>query len=134
MLGETKPSEPCGARFINYENGVKPNIAPGVGIDGVIDCSEKVIIEKDAFSGHDIMILTNQHDYMQFGEARKLSSIKGQVHIKEGAWLCSRCIILRGVTIGRHSVVGAGSVVTKDVPDYELWAGNPCKFIKVIPH
>ena len=134
VIGETKPNESCGAHFINYEYGVKPDIADGVGISGFIDCSEKVIIEKDAFSGHDIMILTNQHDYTKFGEERKRSSIKGKVHIKEGAWLASRCIILGGVTIGRHAVVCAGAVVTKDVPDYAMVAGVPARVIKYIKH
>jgi len=40
------------------------------------------------------------------------------------------CIILKGVTIGRGAIVGAGSVVSKDVPEFCLVAGNPAKFIK----
>ena len=52
--------------------------------------------------------------------------------IKEGAFVGMNSIILKGVTVGRHSVVGAGSVVTKDIPDNEIWAGNPAKFIKTI--
>ena len=47
-----------------------------------------------------------------------------------GAWIASYAIILPGVTIGKNSVVGAGSVVTKDIPDYEVWAGVPAKKIK----
>lgn len=52
------------------------------------------------------------------------------VTIKEGAFIASHCIILKGVTVGRRAVVGAGSVVTKDVPDDEVWAGNPARFVK----
>lgn len=40
------------------------------------------------------------------------------------------CIILKGVTIGDNSVIGAGSVVTRDVPANEVWAGNPARFMK----
>ncbi|WP_255453216.1 acyltransferase [Thermococcus sp. GR6] len=50
--------------------------------------------------------------------------------IKRGAWIAPGCIILPGVTIGENSVVGAGSVVTKDVPPYTVVAGNPAKVIK----
>lgn len=116
--------------FINREGGVEPEIAEGVTVNGLIDCSAKVTIEQDVFTGHGIMILTNQHDMTKFGHQRKLSSIKKPVHIKEGAWLASKCIILPGVTIGKHAVIGAGSVVTNDVPDYAFYAGNPAKFIR----
>ena len=54
------------------------------------------------------------------------------INIKEGAFVGARCIIMKGVTIGRHSIVGAGSVVTKSVPDYSIACGNPAKVIKPI--
>lgn len=54
------------------------------------------------------------------------------VVIKNGAWIGGHCTILKGVTIGRNSVIGAGSVVTHDVPDSEVWAGNPARFLKRI--
>ena len=52
------------------------------------------------------------------------------VIIKPHAFIGARCIICKGVTIGEHSMVAAGSVVVKDIPDNELWGGNPAKFIK----
>jgi len=54
------------------------------------------------------------------------------VVIKKGAWIGAHSIILKGVTIGERSVIGAGSVVTKDVPNDEVWAGNPARFISRI--
>lgn len=50
--------------------------------------------------------------------------------IKEGAFIGAHAIVLKGVTIGKYSVIGAGSVITKDIPDNEVWAGNPARFIK----
>ena len=50
---------------------------------------------------------------------------RGKILIKEGAFIGAHSIILKNVTIGKRSVIGAGSVVTKDVPDGEIWAGNP---------
>lgn len=56
------------------------------------------------------------------------------VLLKEECFVGSDCIILKGVTIGRRSVVGAGSVVTKSIPDNEIWAGNPAHFVKKMPN
>ena len=56
----------------------------------------------------------------------------GSIVIKKGAFIGSHSIILKNVTIGENSVIGAGSVVTRDIPANEIWAGNPVKFIKKI--
>jgi galactoside O-acetyltransferase len=50
--------------------------------------------------------------------------------VKDKAWIGFNCIIMKGVTIGEGAVVGAGSVVTKDVPDYAVVGGNPAKVLK----
>ncbi|SHJ61340.1 Hexapeptide repeat of succinyl-transferase [Pseudozobellia thermophila] len=54
------------------------------------------------------------------------------VVIKDRAFIGAYSIILKGVTIGENAIVGAGSVVTKSVPDNQIWAGNPAKFIRSI--
>lgn len=54
------------------------------------------------------------------------------VIIKDYAWIGMNSIILKGVTIGKGALIGAGSVVTKDVPDYHLACGNPAKIIRKI--
>ena len=129
IIGEYIPGESCGAHFINYKKE-NCDIADGVAISGVIDTIHKVTIEKDAFSGHDVFILTGGHDPNKLGEERKRFGAGGPVIIKEGAWLGSRCIIVGPVTIGRHAVIGAGAVVINDVPDYALAAGNPAQIKK----
>jgi acetyltransferase-like isoleucine patch superfamily enzyme len=58
------------------------------------------------------------------------TTLKVPIIIKKGSWIGAKAIILKGVTIGEGAVVGAGSVVTKDVPDYAVVAGNPAKVIK----
>ena len=54
------------------------------------------------------------------------------VLIKEAAWIGAGATILPGVCVGRHAVVGAASVVTKDVPDYAVVVGNPARVIKYL--
>lgn len=50
--------------------------------------------------------------------------------IGNDVWIGGRCLIKAGIKIGNGAVIGMGSVVTHDIPDYEVWAGNPAKFIK----
>ena len=56
-----------------------------------------------------------------------------KITIKNKAWIGFNSIILKGITIGEGAIVGAGSVVTKDVPDWTIVAGNPAKIIREIP-
>lgn len=52
------------------------------------------------------------------------------IEIEDDVWVCTHSIILKGVTIGARSIIGAGSVVTKSIPAGCVTAGNPCKVIK----
>ncbi|UUM13458.1 acyltransferase [Clostridiaceae bacterium HFYG-1003] len=52
------------------------------------------------------------------------------VIIEDGVWIGSRVTILPGVRVGKHSVVGAGAVVTKDISPYSVAVGNPAKVVK----
>lgn len=60
------------------------------------------------------------------------NAISKPIRICDNSFIGTRCIILKGVTIGVNSIVAAGSVVVKDIPDNEVWGGNPAKFIKKI--
>ena len=57
---------------------------------------------------------------------------RGKVLICSGAYLGMCTLVLNPVTIGKNSIVVSGSVVTKNIPDNEVWAGNPAHFIRKI--
>lgn len=55
---------------------------------------------------------------------------KGHIKIEDGVFIGCNTVICKPVTIGKYSIIGAGSVVTKDIPSYEIWGGNPARFIR----
>lgn len=57
-----------------------------------------------------------------------------QVYIGDETWIGANSVILPGLFVGKHCVIGAGSVVTKDVPSYSVVAGNPAKILKTYNH
>lgn len=58
--------------------------------------------------------------------------VSREVMLREGCWIGANVVILPGVTIGKNAVIGAGSIVTKSIPDFCVAAGNPAKVIKQI--
>jgi len=93
-----------------------------------------IIIEDDVLIGCGVHIYVENH---RFSELSKLIIEQGhstaeQVHLKKGCWIGAGVIILPGVQIGQNSVIGAGSVVTKSIPDGVVAVGNPAKVIKPI--
>ncbi len=86
-----------------------------------------VTIEDDVQIAANVQILTNNHDPYE----RQVLTCK-PVIIRQGSWIGAGATILPGVEIGRYAIVGAASVVTKDVPDYAVVAGNPAKVIKML--
>ena len=84
-----------------------------------------ITIEDDVQIAANVQILTNNHDPYQ----REILSCR-PVLICRGAWIGAGVTIMPGIRIGRYAIVGAGAVVTKDIPDYSIAVGNPAKVIK----
>ena len=63
---------------------------------------------------------------------RKVAQFNVPVHIENNVWIGAHTVVLPGVTIGENSVIGAGSVVTKDIPANVVAVGNPCRVLRAI--
>ena len=84
-----------------------------------------ITIENDVQIAANVQLLTNNHDPYD----RQILTCRPIV-IKKGAWIGAGATILPGVTIGKHAIVGAASVVTRDVGDYEVVVGNPARLVR----
>lgn len=103
----------------------------GIGIDCKISCGDKVIIGDRVLMGPEVMIYTTDHIW---SADEKTYYGKGLTYkpviIEDDVWLGARSIILKGVHIGKGATIAAGTIVTKDVPKYSVFAGTPGKVIK----
>jgi acetyltransferase-like isoleucine patch superfamily enzyme len=90
---------------------------------------ELVVIEDDVFITHGATIVAHMTPTPY--QRRYIPEVTfGRVHIKRGAYIGVHSILLPGVTIGEGAIIGAGSVVTKDVPPLSVAAGNPARVIR----
>lgn len=111
---------PSGKIYI--ENGVS------IDKDCYIDYSGDIVLRKDSHIAWGVYISTHSHGY-DYKAKPKGSSLE----ICEHAFIGAKSIILSQCNyIGKYSVIGTGSVVTKDVPDYAVVAGNPARIIKML--
>jgi len=140
----------CG-RNINVERGavfgynVKSNIKRGalfrynikigsnsqIGVNAHLNSSGGITIGENIMMGPDVIILTRSHKHDDICvPMRYQGSYMAPVTIEDDVWIGTRVIILPGVSIGRSSIIGAGAVVTKDVPSYSIVAGNPARVVR----
>lgn len=105
-----------------YGKIVANNVSMG---DTICVDYENIFIGTDTGFSFQNMIITSTHDYSEWDKI-----VAKPVTIGKNCWITSRCVILPGVVIGDNVVIGAGSVVTSDIPSNSFAAGNPCKVIK----
>ena len=110
--------------------GVYGNGQMIIGGDGFISnnskiyCSDYIEIKNNVIISENVIIRDSDGHYLEGSVNHK------PIIIEDNVWVGTNAIILKGVTLGHHSVVGAGSVVTKDVPPFCVVAGNPARIIK----
>lgn len=102
-------------------------IGRGSGIVGHFS----IEIGNDVWTGHNVYITDQNHGYEDVSKPiSQQSQPERAVKIGDGSWLGYGSVVLPGVTIGQHVVVGANSVVTSDIPDYSVAVGAPARVIK----
>ena len=125
----TLPNDELSCESI-IEIGDRSSISGHVTISG----TKKIIIEPDVLIARYVYISDHSHAYLNRNEpilTQGISKVQ-PVRIKQGAWLGQSVVVCPGVTIGKNSVIGANSVVTKSIPDYCVAAGAPAKVIRSI--
>jgi acetyltransferase-like isoleucine patch superfamily enzyme len=110
-----------------------------------LDCVQSITIEDDVMIAYNCVVADSDNHSMRYSvrkdDLRRLRQRRYDwrtaktipIHICKGAWIGACSIILKGVRVGVGAVVGAGSVVTKDVPDWTIVAGNPARILRQIP-
>jgi acetyltransferase-like isoleucine patch superfamily enzyme len=108
------------------KGGVSVGAHSVIDRDCVLDGRGGIRIGANVNLAPEVMVLTAYHD----PDSDDFAGIQKEVVIEDYVWVATRVMILPGVTIGRGAVVGAGSVVTKDVRAGSIVAGNPARFIR----
>ena len=101
----------------------------GIGVNCVV---KRGIIGNNVMMGPDVVFISENHN---FEDAERPLQEQGKIacsdiEVGDNVWIGTRVIVLPGKKIGKCAIVGAGAVVTKDVPDYAIVAGNPAKIIR----
>jgi acetyltransferase-like isoleucine patch superfamily enzyme len=124
MKGSTIGANCNICEHVFIESGAK--IGNGVTVKNQISIWDKVVIEDDTFLGPNV-VFTNDMNPRSF--IKKSEDEFSPTTVKKGATLGAGSVIVCGNTIGEYAFVAAGSVVTKDVPEFKIVQGNPARIV-----
>lgn len=127
---------------VTFHYGQHTKIGKGVFINFNLTVQDdaEVVIDDGCDFGPNVTIVTPVHPMLaderkrmrnERGEEKRLCYAK-PVHVGKNCWICANTTILPGVTIGDNCVIGAGSVVTRDIPANSFAAGNPARVIRTL--
>jgi acetyltransferase-like isoleucine patch superfamily enzyme len=120
--------------FVEIQKGVK--IGRRCKISSHTFICEGVTIEDEVFIGHNVTFINDLFPRSTNGQGRLQTEADWECRptlVKRGASIGSSATLLCGITVGEHALIGAGSVVTKDVPPYAVVAGNPARILRYLP-
>ena len=112
----------------DFGNRVKFGKGVFINHSAILSASGGIEFEDGVSIAPGVRIATINHDFNE----RHTKYTYGKVLIKKNAWIGMNVTISPGVTIGKYAVIGAGAVVTKDIPDYAVAVGVPAKVIKYL--
>ena len=126
---------PCVVRTVTPTARIQ--LGDHVGLsNSVIVAGNSIEIGEHTILGSGVMILDNDFHAMGtgFSWVSECSKNSKPIKIVRGCFIGSRSMILKGVTLGDRAIIGAGAVVTKDVPAYSMAAGNPARIVRTFPN
>ncbi|MBX2989881.1 MAG: acyltransferase [Bacteroidetes bacterium] len=111
--------------------GLRVGSNSNIGPYCYIGCSGYIEIGDNVMMGPRVSIFAENHNFARTDVTMKRQGVAAEfVKIEDDCWIASHSVILAGVTIGKGSIVSAGSVVTKDVPPYSIVGGVPAKLLR----
>lgn len=116
--------------FIGSGRQIELGDNSGIGIDCIVT---RAVIGKDVMMGPQVIIVGQNHSFARtdISMIQQGSTPCEPVTIGDDVWIGYRAIIMPGIKIGRGVIIGAGAVVTKDVPDWAIVGGVPAKILKM---
>lgn len=120
--------------FVEIQKGAK--IGSRCKISSHTFICEGVTVDDEVFIGHNVTFINDRYPRATATSGRLQTEADWAVvrtQVKRGASIGSSATLLCGITVGEYAVVGAGSVVTKDVPAGAVVAGNPARIMKMLP-
>ena len=123
---------------IHIDYGINMELGSNVYANYNFTCLDicKVTIKDNVMFGPNVTLagalhpLNSEKRFIKENNKIHCMEYGGEIIIEGNCWICSNVVICPGVKIGKNTTIGANSVVTKDMPENSLCAGNPCKFIK----
>lgn len=112
------------ANYIGIGNG------SFIGRSTEFHTSTKILIGQNCLIASQCIFAGVGHEYSPHELIVKQPAIVEDIILEDDVWIGTGSIVLHGVTIGKGSIIGAGSVVTKSIPSNQIWAGSPARLIK----